>query len=101
MNLNQILEKHGKKIILILFLLFMFKTFQSCNRHSSNIELSNKMTDLADSLQLKIDASHDSIVKLQYELKLAEFSAVSAEKRAEAIQSTAEKTTRNTTIQIK
>lgn len=101
MKLNQILQKHGKKIVIAMLILLALKNFQSCNRKHVVQTLETKITATSDSLNRQIEQARDSIVKLQYELKLAKFSVESAEKRAEAVQSTAEKTVRNTTIQIK
>lgn len=101
MKLKQFFEKYNKQIVLVLFFLLVIKSFQSCNRKNEVQTVTNKMEGVKDSLDSRLSAMHDTIVNLRYDLKLANFSVESAEKRAEAIQSTAEKTTRNTTIQIK
>jgi len=101
MKLKQFFEKNKTAIVIILFAMFALKSIQSCNRQNSIDVASAKIKHLEDSLNVKIENQHDSITKLNFDLELAVFSAKSAEKRADAIQSTAEKTTRNTTIQIK
>lgn len=48
----------------------------------------------------KINIANDSIKELNYKVKLAESNANNANRRANAVQSTAEKVRKNTTIKI-
>jgi hypothetical protein len=111
MAAKQFLEKNQKYIVLILLALFFIKTFQSCNRNMTVNKLNKEIVYLTDSLNtmmtnetgmllLELNKAKDSIKTLHYEVKLAQSKEISANNRADAIQSTAAKIRENTTIKI-
>jgi len=113
------LRKNLKYVTLIFIALFLLKTTQSCNRKMSIRTLEKNLTTECDSLlmvkdqvimekTLEIDAYiknqvvQDYYIKdLENELKIAGVKVDAAERRANAIQQTAEKIRTNTTIEIK
>ena len=113
------LKKNLKWITLALAFLFFIKSFQSCNRKAT-IRIQNKnLSEQCDSLlQIKdqiireksyiIDSLDKEILVREFfikdlstELKIAGIKYDEAQKRAEAIQRTAERIQTNTTIEIK
>jgi len=113
------LKKNLKWITLALAFLFFIKSFQSCNRKAT-IRIQNKnLSEQCDSLlQIKdqiireksyiIDSLDKEILVREFfikdlfaELKIAGIKYDEAQKRAEAIQRTAERIRSNTTIEIK
>lgn len=111
MNVQEFFKKYQRYIVIILIALFFIKSFQSCNRNMTVNKLNIEITHLSDSLNnmmnnetgllmIQLQEAKDSIKSLNYEVKLATFSAVEANKRANAVQSTAEKMRKNTTIKI-
>ena len=105
------LEKNLKYITIGIFVLFVFTKIQSCNRNMSNVILSKNIEQLNDSLNAfhnsektillkQLSIAKDSISELNYEVRLAQDRASSADRRADAVQSTAEKIRDNTTINI-
>ena len=105
------IEKNLVYITIIVVFLFIFKTTQSCNRNMKNIKLTNDIEYLQDSLNIfhgsektllleQLDIADDSIKELNYELRLAKDRVDAANRRANAIQSTAEKIKDNTNITI-
>ena len=113
------LRKNLKYITLILLALFLIKNTQSCNRKMSIRILEKNLTTECDSLltvkdqtiaeknleinaYLKNQVVQDYYIKdLENELKIAGVKVDAAERRANAVQQTAEKIRTNTTIQIK
>lgn len=113
------LKKNLKYITLIFLALFLFKNTQSCNRKMSLRIMEKNLFEERDSLVhglnlminmkiLEIDSikSHtlvlDYIIKdLENDLKIAGVRVNAAERRADAVQRTAERVKTNTTIEIK
>jgi hypothetical protein len=112
------LKKNLKWITLALVFLFSIKSFQSCNRKAT-IRIQNKnLSEQCDSLlqikdqiikekNLLIDSLDNEILTREFiikdlstELKIAGIKYDEAQKRAEAIQRTAERIRTNTTIEI-
>ncbi len=111
MDIKIFIKKNLKTITLVIFLLLMLKTFQSCNRDMKINKLTKQNTYLVDSLNtmhgsekttlmLDLRKAQDSIQMLNYEIKIAIANMKSADRRANAVQSTAEKIRKNTTIKI-
>jgi len=113
------LKKNLKWITIILLILYMFKNFQSCNRKMSlNIQEKN-MTENCDSLQdilhneinvlnVYVDSiAQENLTKkfmiqdLRSDLKIAGIKADEAQRRADAVQKTAESVRSNTTIEVR
>lgn len=110
--MNNFLKKNKKTIVAIIIIFALFKMVQSCSRKNAiesgkaKIEIlsdsvKNVSRNIKDSYEAKIRSLEDTIKELQYRVKIESVTAQGAEKRAQAIQQTAEKTVRNTTIQIK
>jgi len=106
------LQKNLKYITLILLALFLLKSFQSCNRSMAINKLTKENIYLVDSLEImygteknqlaiELKVAIDSIKELNYEVKLAKAGESAADKRANAVQSTAEKVRDHTTTTIK
>lgn len=113
------LRKNLKYITLILLALFLLKTTQSCNRKMAlrtleknlNTECDSLLNDKTqiiltqsfeiDSLESDIWAKEYIIKDLENELKIAGVRVNAAERRADAVQRTAERVKSNTTIEIK
>ena len=104
-------SKNMKWILLVVFILFFVKTFQSCNRNMTIGHLNEEIIHLNDSLSATYGTEKESLLlqlrecektntQLEYEVKLAESRRDEANKRADAVQSTAEKTRSNTTSTI-
>ncbi len=105
------IQKNLKYIALIFLALFLLKSSQSCNRNMAIKKLTKENTYLVDSLEtmhgtektqliLELENANDSIKELNYEVKLAKAGENAANRRANAVQSTAEKMRKNTTIKI-
>ena len=107
-------KKNNKIITIIIVCLFLIKTVQSCNRKMTigvneqnyKTELDSIKTttsDIIDSLGHEIVKRDFIIIDLNAELKIAGVKATEAQKRAEAIQKTAEsvKSHTTTTIEVK
>jgi len=111
MDVQQFFKKNLRYVTLIILALFFIKSFQSCNRNMQVRKLQKEIVYLNDSLttihgsektlllQENLELK-DSIKDLAYQVKLAEAERNAANKRADAIQSTAEKIRDNTTIKI-
>jgi len=97
--------KNMKWIALCLFLLLCFKSIQSCNRNMNITIVQKEYTHIIDSLNKKCNELEKettaTINQLQFELRLQSERAGEANKRAEAVQSVAEKMKANTTINVK
>src|ERR1035437_5476354 len=100
MTPSDLLEKNIKWITLILFVLFLFKSVQSCSRNMSTTMKEKENTHIIDSLQNKIAADNLIIEQLKFDLKLQSKTAEEADKRASAVQSVAEKIRTNTTVNV-
>jgi hypothetical protein len=111
MTVQDFLKKNSKYVILVLLVLFFAKTFQSCNRNMAISKLDKEIIYLNDSLNtmhgtekatlvLQLQDCNDDKKELQYEVKLANAERDAANRRANAVQSTAEKIRENTTIKI-
>jgi hypothetical protein len=102
---QQLFERSCKWLLLIFVLLFVFKTVQSCNRNMSKTITDKEYIHTIDSL--KKDYSNlekecnDTTKKLSFELKLEREKALEANKRADAVQSVAEKMRANTTVNVR
>lgn len=106
------ITKNLKVFTIIFIFLFLIKTCQSSNRKSKIEYLEKRTTELIDSVkkdnQIIIDSLENQNMTKEYlikdlstELKIAGIKIDEAQKRAEAVQQTAEKVKTNTTIQIK
>lgn len=109
--MEKFLKKHYKWIIIILFILFLVKSMQSCMRQESIERLKSNYTNIIDSIERErdknvlklsdsISTQDDSIKLLNFKIELYKEKATSAERRAVAIQSTAEKIKAHTTVSI-
>lgn len=119
MTIEQFFTKNTKWVIIVLFVLFMFKTIQSCNRNMSIRTQEKKLTTNCDSLiSIKNDVIYDlnnqitslkdeiltrdfMIKDLTNELRIAGVKVDEAQRRADAIQKTASSIKTNTTIEVK
>lgn len=104
-------SKNMKWILLVVTFLFFVKTFQSCNRNMTIMTLNDEITHLNDSLSTMFGTEKEELLlqlrqcekdktQLEYEVRLANAERDAANKRADAVQSTAEKTRANTTSTI-
>jgi len=98
--MEKFLQKNLRTIAIILLFLFMIKSFQTCVQKTSIRKQEKKITLIKDSLDKEILAREYLIKDLTYELKIAGVRVDEAQKRAEAVQATAEKIKTNTTIKI-
>jgi hypothetical protein len=97
---QEFFEKYMKWFALAFLILFLFKSVQSCNRNMSYNVKDKGVKYLIDSLEKKIDVLEGENKQLSFELKLQSEKAGEAQKRAEAIQSVAEKIKSNTTTTV-
>jgi hypothetical protein len=101
---EQFFSKNMKWFALVLLLLFLFKTTQSCNRKMKLNMGAKQYIEQIDSLKNLYsnykEVTQDSIKKLNFELKLQGEKAQEADKRAAAVQSVAEKIRANTTTTV-
>lgn len=113
------LKKNLRYITLVLLALFFIKTFQSCNRKMALRVVETNLTEERDSLlniknviisekDLVIDSleseilTRDFLIKDLYnDLKVAGVKVDEAQRRADAVQRTAERVRTNTTIEVK
>jgi len=95
------LTKNIKWISLVLLVLLMLKSIQSCSRKNSITLAKNETIVITDSLN-RIILGQDSIIReLQYGLKSAIQDAKWSDKRAQAIQDAVQKFKTNSTTTIK
>jgi len=113
------LKKNLKYVTLVLLALFLLKNTQSCNRkmalrtqeknlsieHDSIVKEKNtyiySLENTIDSLETE-NLTKDFLIKdLSNDLKIAGVRVDAADRRADAVQRTAEKVKSNTTIEIK
>jgi hypothetical protein len=101
---TQFFDKNMKWFALVLVLLLVFKSVQSCNRNMRLNMSSGQYVHQIDSLKRdysNLDREYnDTVKKLNFELKLRDEKAVEANKRADAVQSVAEKIKANTTTTV-
>jgi len=111
MDVQLFFRKNLRYIVLILLALFFVKSFQSCNRNMTIKKLDKEIVYLTDSLNTMHGTEKEALIlqltdcenvkrELEYEVKLANAEMDAANKRADAVQSTAEKIRKNTTIKI-
>jgi hypothetical protein len=111
MDVQQFFKKNLKYVALILLALFFIKSFQSCNRNMTIKKQDKELVYLSDSLSVMAETTEAALLlelrdcedynqELEYEVKLANAERDAANKRADAVQSTAEKIRKNTTIKI-
>jgi len=111
MDVQQFFKKNLRYITLIILALFFIKSFQSCNRNMQVRKLEKEIVQLNDSLSTmhgtekaflieQLEVAEDSIKELNYQVKLSNAERDAANKRADAVQSTAERVRENTTIKI-
>ena len=102
---QQFFEKNMKWIALGLLFLFFFKSIQSCNRDTLLNMSKKEYTHTIDSLNTKYfnleKESTTTIEQLRFDLKLQSKTAEEADKRANAVQSVAEKVRTNTTVNVR
>ena len=101
MTPEQFFQRNLKWITLILAFILIIKFIQGCNRNMSDTITKHEYTHTIDSLTNKCNNLEKNIDQLNFELKLQNEKAGAAEKRAEAVQSVAEKIKANTTINVK
>lgn len=101
---QQFFQRSAKWFLLAFFLLFLFKSVQSCNRNMKLNITSGQYIHTIDSLENKYNVyykeSQDSIKELNFQLRLAIERVEAAENRANAIQDVAEKVRANTTTTV-
>ena len=108
---EQFFKKNMKWILLVVTILFLVKSVQSCNRNMTITNLSDEIIQLEDSLSLTYGTEKEELLlqlrncekltsDLEHDVKLANSQRDEANKRADAVQSTAEKTRSNTTSTI-
>ena len=110
-TVQEFFKKNTKWILIAVFILFIMKSIQSCNRNMVITSMTNENVHLKDSLSsmygteketllLQLSNCNKEKAQLEYEVKLANSQRDGANKRADAVQSTAEKTRSNTTSTI-
>jgi len=111
MNVEVFFNKNIKYIALILMFLLFIKTFQSCTRNMTIKRLNKEIIHIDDSLKtkhniekellmLQLSKANDSIQNLNYRVKLGEDRVKGANRRADAVESTASKIKENITTTI-
>ena len=113
------LKKNLRYITIVLLALFLIKTTQSCNRKMALSTQEKKLTAesdsllamkdqiilnntfIIDSLDIEVLTRDFMINDLTNDLKIAGVKVDAAEKRADAVQRTAERVKSNTIIQVK
>lgn len=113
------LKKNLRYITLVLLALFFIKTFQSCNRKMALRVVETNLTEerdsllnmkdiiisekdfVIDSLEAEILTKEFLIRDLYNDLEIAGVKVDEAQRRADAVQRTAERIKQNTTIEVK
>jgi hypothetical protein len=102
---QQFFDKNMKWIAMGLLFLFLVKSIQSCNRGTVLNMSKSQYTHTIDSLNTKYSNLEKettiTIEQLRFELKLQSGKAEEADKRANAVQSVAEKVRANTTVNVR
>jgi len=108
---EQFFKKNMKWIVLILFVLFMVKTVQSCNRDMSITNLNKEITHLNDSLStmfgteketliLELQDCKEKVVQAEHERDIYKTRAEGAERSETNMRQTLRDFKANTTITI-
>ena len=106
------IKKNLRWIAMVLLFLFLIKSVQSCVQKSNITRTKKNLTAQYDTITWKNAVVMDSLKKeiltkdfmiqdLTFELKIAGVKVDEAQKRADAVQRTAEKVKSNTIIEIK
>lgn len=105
MSVENFLKKNTKWVMIILSVLFMFKTIQSCNRNMTIRSVEKRLVKERDSLiglrDNKIQNLYLVIDSLTTDSRIKGVIANEAERRADAVQKTASSIKTNTTIEVK
>jgi hypothetical protein len=105
MTPEQFFSKNMKWIALVLLMLLCYKSVQSCNRNMNLTMTQKQYIHTIDSLNTKYYTlekdCRSTIDQLKFELKLQTEKAGAADKRADAVQSVAEKLKSNTTVNVR
>ena len=104
MTPQQFFSKNMKWFALALLILFLFNSVRSCNRNMGTRITEKQYKHTIDSLTKKYDIlekqSSATIKEFEFQLKLESKKAEDANKRADAVQSVAEKIKSNTTTTV-
>jgi len=99
-DFKRFVVKHGGKTIFILFILFCFKSCQSCDRERAIEKNTKRDNHVIDSMNLKIISLVDSIKVLKNDFNMEKNRADYADKRANSIESVSEHIKTNSNIKI-
>jgi len=97
---QEFFEKNMKWVALTFLILFLFKSIQSCNRNMGATMISKKNNHTIDSLSKEVYNLKSENKELKLQLNFQKEKVGEANKRAEAIQSVAEKIKSNTTTTV-
>ena len=97
---QEFFEKNMKWVALAFLILFLFKSVQSCNRNMSTTMAIKKDKYTIDSLSKDVYNLKSENKELKLQLSFQKEKVGEANKRAEAIQSVAEKIKSNTTTTV-
>jgi hypothetical protein len=97
---QEFFQKNMKWFALLFLFLFLLKSVQSCNRNMGTRITEKQNKHLIDSLQKSITELNDSIKIVNWKNKMLESQAESEKRKADAIQSVAEKIKSNTTTTV-
>ena len=97
---QEFFEKNIKWFALVFFILFLFKSVQSCNRNMGTTIKTKKDSHTIDSLSKEVYNLSSENKELKLQLNFQKERVGEANKRAEAIQSVAEKIKSNTTTTV-
>lgn len=111
MTPQEFFKKNNKWILLAISVLFVVKSVQSCNRSMTIRTMETEIVNLNDSLSTMFGTEKETLliqlrdcerenITLQHKVDLANTERDAANKRADAVQSTYEKTRANTTVTI-
>jgi hypothetical protein len=111
MTPQEFFKKNNKWILLVVSVLFVIKSVQSCNRNMVIQVKETEIVNLQDSLStmfgtekeelvLQLRDCEAEVVKYKHQADIANTRAEAAERRADAVESTASKIRENTTIKI-
>lgn len=98
---QQFFNKNMKWLALGFGCLFLMNSVKSCNRNMSTKASEAKSVQTIDSLTKKVNILENENQRLNFELKLQSEKADAAQKRADAVQSVAEKIKTNTTVNFR
>ena len=97
---QQFFSNNMKWCALAFFILFLFKSVQSCNRNMGTVSKEKEYKNTIDSLTKKVHILENDNKQLSFELQFQTEKAEESERRAIAIQSVAEKIKSNTTTTV-